>query len=92
MTKKHYLFFIIWKIKMYLKGYEKDVPVKTWSEEKQKFIKGYIQSLSGDSVTKEKFGFDLNVKWLEPIQGNDSRYYTSGSYSEKNIGKTILKW
>lgn len=92
MTKKHYLFFLIWKIKMYLKGYKKGTFVKVWSEEKNKFIKGVVLSLSGDSVTKKNFGFDVNVKFLEPVVGHDSRFYSYGSYSSKEIGKKLLKW
>lgn len=92
MTKKHRLFFLIWKIKMYLKGYKKGTFVKVWSEEKDKFVKGVIECLSGDSITTKKVEFDLNVKFLEPVVGNDSRFYSYGSYSSKEIGKTIVKW
>jgi hypothetical protein len=70
---------------MYLKGVKKYACVETYSDHKKKMIKGFILGFSGDSVTKNKFGFDINIKWIEPLQGNDSRFFSSGWYSEKQL-------
>ena len=75
MTKTHKILFLLWKIKMFFKGLKTDVPVKVWSSEKRKFVKGYIQGLQGDSGTK----------FLEPIEGNDARFYSFGTYTEKDF-------
>ena len=91
MTLKHYIIFLFWTAKMWLKGFKKETPIQVWSFEKNKFIKGYIQSLSGDSIDDKKYSFDLNVKFLEPTQGFDSRYYTFGSYSETDIKNLTLQ-
>ena len=85
MTKTHKILFLLWTIKMYFKGLKKDVPVKVWSSEKEKFIKGYIQYYQGDSITEEKFDFCVGVNFLEPVQGNDARFYSFGTYSEKDF-------
>ena len=85
MTKTHKILFLLWQIKMYFKGLEKDIPVKVWSSEKRKFVKGYIQGLQGDSGTNENFGFYFQVKFLEPFEGNDARFYSVGTYTEKDF-------
>lgn len=91
MTKKHRFYFLLWKIKMYFKGFEINTPVKVYSEDKKRFIKGYIQQFTGDSITKKKFGFEIHVLFLEPLSGNDTRWFSSGFYSEKSIKEKILQ-
>ena len=91
MTKKHKFLFILWKIKMFFKGLKTDVPVKVWSSEKRKFVKGYIQGLQGDSGTNENFGFYFQVKFLEPIEGNDARFYSLVTYTEKKKKKKKIQ-
>lgn len=85
MTKKHRFYFFLWKIKMYLKGFKKYTCVETYSEDKKKVIKGFVFGFTGDSVTNKVYGFDVNIKWIEPLQGNDARFFNSGWYSEKQI-------
>ena len=91
MTKTHKILFLLWTIKMYFKGLEKDIPVKVWSSEKRKYVKGYIQELQGDSGTNENFGFYFQVKSLEPIQGNDARFYSFGTYTEKDFKQNKIQ-
>ena len=91
MTKKHKILFFFWIIKMYFIGIKNDIPVKIWSSEKRKFIKGYIQELNGDSGTNEKYGFYFSVKFLEPIQGNDARFYNFGTFTEKDLKQNKIQ-
>ena len=91
MTKKHYLIFLLWKIKMYLKGYKKGSVVQIWSEEKKRFIGGFVKGFTGDSITEKKFGFDVWIRFIEPIEGNDSRFFTSGFYSESQLKEQKIK-
>lgn len=85
MTKKHRIYFLLWRIKMFLKGYDIYSCVETYSPDKKKVIKGFVFGFAGDSVTRKKFAFDVNIKWIEPLQGNDARFFNSGWYSEKQL-------
>ena len=85
MTRLHGIYFFFWKLKLYFLGIKKGTFVKTFSEDKSKFIKGVVTSLNGDSITSTKYSFDISVNWLEPLQGNDSRYYNVGHYTEKQV-------
>lgn len=89
MTKKHAIYFFFWKIMAYFLGVKKGVFVEEYSDHKQKFITGVITHLTCESITKNKCGFDIQVKWFEPFQGNDYRYYSDGSYSLKDFNRKI---
>jgi len=89
MTKKHRIVFRIWKFWMRIIGIKKGTFLLQWVPEKNKHITAVITSLSGESATKTKLGLDINIHWLEPIKGHDSRYYTSGSYSYSDIKKNF---
>ena len=80
MITKHKIYFFFWVIFMFLKGYRRGSFVRTYSEEKDKVIRGVICGLLGDSITKDRFVFGISVHWFEPVQGNDARYYSSGCY------------
>lgn len=91
MTRKHHLYFIIWKIKMFFKGYRKGTAVFVWSEDKEKFIRGYVRSLLGDSVNHSYFDFTVWIDFIEPIQGNNSNFYNCGFYNEKQLVEQKVK-
>ena len=81
---------------MNLKGIRKHRKVKTWSNQKKRYISGMIMHLSGmimhlsgESITKDCYGFDIQINWNEPIQGNDFKYHISGSYSFKDFSKKV---
>lgn len=85
MTKKHKLYFLVWKLIQRLKGFKVGTIVKIWSEEKRRFIKGCVTTVQGDSINYKDYDFYLGINLFEPIEGNDSRYYTWGSYSPKEF-------
>lgn len=85
MTRLHRFYFFWWKIWMYLNGITPGTFFLEYSEEKGRNIKGVVTSLNGESVTTKKFGFDIYIDWLEPLKGFDSRYYSCGSYSYKDV-------
>ena len=92
MKKRHIILFGLWKVKMTLLGIQKGRAVMLWSDDKQKYTKGYITSFNGVSVTNQKLGCDIGIDCLEPIEGDDIDYYTCGFYSYKDfkLGKVIL--
>lgn len=85
MTRKHSLYFYFWKIYQRLRGFRVGTIVKIYSQSKKKYIKGCITSISGDSITNNKYEFYFGVNLFEPIQDNDSRYYNWGSYYPKDF-------
>ena len=89
MTKKHRIYFFFYKIWCYVNFIFPGRFVYTYSQEKEKFIKGVVTSFEGESVTRDNFGFDIGINWLEPIQGFDTRYYTWGGYSLKSFFQKI---
>lgn len=91
MTKKHRIYFFFWKLWMRFNGIKVGTFFEEYSHQKNKYIKGVVTSLSGCSITTKKFGFDINISWLEPCRGFDSRYFTSGSYSYKDTIKKLKK-
>ena len=70
---------------MRLKGIKRGAFMKVYSEQKDRQIIGVVTSLSGDSIDNNSYWFDVNIHWLEPIQGNDSRFHACGSYCYKEI-------
>ena len=88
MTRLHKFLFFFWRVKMYLKGVRKGTILKTYAADKNKLIEGVVLHLSGDSVSRKKVEFSIQIHWLEPLQGFDSRLYSSGVYFEKNIKGT----
>ena len=91
MIRLHRIYFFFWKLIMRSKGIKIGTFFVEYSEQKHKDIKGVVTSLSGDSITKNKFGFDININWLEPLEGYDSRCYTFGSYRYKDTVKKLRK-
>jgi hypothetical protein len=91
MTKKHFFYFFFWKLWMKLNGIKTGTFFTVYSELKQKEILGVVTSLSGESINNKIFETDININWLEPIQGFDSRYHTFGSYSYKDTLKKLKK-
>lgn len=91
MIFKHKIYFFFWKILMRLIGIKPGTFYSVYSETKKRNIKGIVTNLSGNSINRAKFGFDIHIHWLEPIDGNDSRYFSSGSYSYKDIVKKLEK-
>lgn len=89
MTKKHAIYFFFWKIYVYFLGIKPGVFIKKYSGKKSKYINGVVTYLNCESVTKNKCGFDIGVKWFESLQGNDYRYYSDGSYSLKRFNREI---
>jgi hypothetical protein len=85
MTKKHYILFLIWKFYQRLKGFKVGTIVKVYSEEKQKYIKGCITTIQGDSITDDKYDFYFGINFFEPHKGNVSDYYMWGSYYPKEF-------
>lgn len=59
--------------------------VYQYLEEKDKNIKGVITGFAGCSVTQETFVFDIQIKWFEPRQGTDYRFYSDGAYFLKDF-------
>jgi len=91
MTKLHRFFFFFWKIAMRVDGIKKGTFFSIYSEEKKRNIQGVVTSLSGESIDKNQFCCDINIIWLEPLQGNDTRYYSGGSYSYKDAVNKLRK-
>ena len=85
MTAKHYIYFLFWKLLQRIRGFRIGTQVKIWSQEKDKHVKGCITSISGDSIDNSIFNFYFGVNLYEPLQGNDSRYYSWGSYHPKDF-------
>lgn len=90
MTKLHRLLFTIWKLKMRCKGLKRGRIVETFSQEKSSPIQGTITSLTGDSITDRKYAFGVQVRFFEPLEGYDSRYFSAGCYSEKDIEDSFI--
>ena len=91
MTRLHRFYFFWWKIWMYLNGIKPGAFFLEYSESKGRNIKGVVTSLNGESVSKKDFGFDIYIDWLEPLQGYDTRYYSSGAYSYKDVINKLRK-
>lgn len=89
MTNKHKITYFFIKLWCKLNSINIGKIVYYYSEDKQKKIKGVITSFDGGSITKNKFYFDININWLEPTQGNDSRFYSTASYDLKSFHKEI---
>ena len=70
---------------MTLKGIKKGTLFLIWSEDKKKWIKSVVTEFYGDSINNNTFSFQIGINHLEPIQGNDSRYFSWGSYSYEDI-------
>lgn len=85
MTRLHKIYFFFWRIKMCLKGVHRGTILNTYSQDKDKLIEGVVLYVSGDSISEQVVEFSITIHWLEPIQGFDSRVYSSGVYCEKNI-------
>lgn len=85
MTKKHRIFFILYKFYAWLIGIKSGKNVFIYSKDKNKLIKGVVSSIGGESVTKSIFGFDVNINWNEPLTGEDPRYHSYGSYKFKDV-------
>ena len=90
MTLKHSIYFFIWKAYAYLIGIRKGIFVKCYSDEKNKTIQGVITQINGNSVSDNKWSEDIQIQWFEPMQGNDSRFYSSGGYFHKDFKDKIL--
>lgn len=89
MTRKHRFYFFLWKLRMAILGIEEGVTVWVYSTNKGKHIRGTITNLTGESITSKDYGFDIQIEFDEPIQGNDQRYFTSGSYNHNKITKSL---
>lgn len=89
MILKHRIYFFFWKILMNLMGIKKGVFVEEWSDSKNRFITGVICGYAGESVNEKTFGFDIHIKWLQPMQGNEYPHHTEGWYSYKEFDKKI---
>ena len=85
MTSKHYVIFLLWRLYQRIRGFKIGTIVKIWSQEKNKYIKGCISTISGDSITDKEYDFYFGANLFEPLQGNDSRYYSWGSYYPKDF-------
>ena len=70
---------------MLLRGIRPGTFLYVYSEDKGKWIKSVVTGLYGDSISHESAGFSVMIHHLEPVQGFDSRFYSSGSYSYKDI-------
>jgi hypothetical protein len=90
MTKKHKFLFFLWKIKMFLQGYKKGTLIKSYSSDKQKWLKDVVTGIVGCSVTRKKYDFSFQVQYFEPSQGNDARFFSRGYYEEKDLHKIPL--
>lgn len=80
MIPKHRFYFLLWKIWLFLRGIREGRLVKTKSFDSNKDVTGVIMSISGQSVNQQIWGLDINIHWLKPLNGHDSRYYTTGAY------------
>lgn len=80
MTTVHEIMFWFWKNYQALKGFKIGTIVKIHSQEKGKYIKGCISSISGDSISEEDYDFYFGINLFEPIQGFNSQEYNWGSY------------
>jgi hypothetical protein len=85
MTNKHKLFYIFWKIGMFLLGYRKGTFVEVWSDEKRKPIKSVITQSYGVSVTRTEYDFGFTVQHLEPVRGNDARFFSRSMVTKKDL-------
>jgi hypothetical protein len=65
---------------MYFLGYRKGAFVKIYAHDKGKYVKGVVTQLIGVSVTRSKYAFDIDVQLFEPVQGNDARFFSRGTY------------
>lgn len=92
MTKLHKFYFFFWKLFMRTKGIKKGAFVTIRSTKKKRQIKGVISQLVGESVTKKEFGFDIYIDWLEPLRGNDSRFFSCGAYGYKGFLRNNIKF
>ena len=84
MTKKHIIYFILFRIFLFIKGIRKRKLVYTYSEDKRKVF-GCITNINGTSSTDKIYGFTIYIDWFEPIYGNDNKYYRYGSYYYKQF-------
>lgn len=87
MTKKHKIYFLLWKIYARLLGFYSGVFIEVWSVDKKKWIKSVITQADGVSITNSRFAFDFNVHHFEPVQGNDSRFFSRGSFTLDDLRK-----
>jgi hypothetical protein len=78
MTRKHRIYFFFWKIWAYMRGIRKDRLVVGMKD--GFYVSGRIGDFDGESVTKHKFDITIQIKWNEPLRGNDKRYYSEGWY------------
>lgn len=89
MILKHRIYFFFWKSLMNFMHVKKGVFVEEWSDSKNRFITGVIYGFVGESVDENTFGFDIHIKWLEPMQGTSSLYHSEGWYSYKQFKDKI---
>lgn len=85
MTNKHKIYYFYWRILLFLQGIRKGSHVKFFSKDKDRFIYGLVTGFTGDSISDKSYTFDIQVHFLEPLQGNDIRYYSSGAYSREQF-------
>ena len=86
MTLKHRIYFWFWKLYVtYIVGF--GVGKFVIGDEN---IPGIIESHSGDSINDKIFGFDVNITWGEPLQGDDIKYHIYGSYELKDLKKNNI--
>lgn len=89
MTKKHQFYFFLLRVWAQFNLIYKGRFVYTYSEEKEKFIRGVVTSFCGESIDRNEFDFEVGIDWLEPLIGYDSRVHTWGSYSLGSFGGRV---
>lgn len=85
MTRKHKLYFLLWKFIQRLRGLKVGTIVKIWSGEKDKFIKGCITNFVGVSVDSKKSRFFLSVELVEPLEIDNLNAYIIRGFDVKGF-------
>lgn len=91
MITKHKIFFKMWLVWMYLQGIKTGLIVYKYSPDKNKFIKGRVMCLNGNSITTDIFAFTISIDWIEPLVGYDYNCFSKGTYNYAAFKKEIEK-
>ncbi len=89
MIRKHKLYFWFWKLWLSIIGIKVGTEVSYYNKEDDATYYGKVICLCGASITKSKWGADIMVRFDTPLQGDDDRYFTQGSYTYKEFKKSL---
>ena len=89
MRELHKKYYPLCVLVYFMIGIYKGKEFYHYSDTKEKWIRGEVKAINGNSVTDDIFEIDAHIVFDEPSQGYDYNYYIQGWYDVKSIRKML---